>query len=69
MNIKDVCLKCVPPKRHSGCHGTCKEYLDAKAELEEKKEAARKQLQYEMDFEAFRNEGLKKAMKRRKDVK
>lgn len=69
MNIKDVCLKCVAPKRNSWCHSTCKEYLDAKAELEKKKAEARKQLQYEMDFEAFRNEGLKKAMKRRKDVK
>ena len=37
MKIKDTCLYCVPPKRTPWCHATCKEYLDAKAEHEAKK--------------------------------
>lgn len=38
------CKDCVAPKRHIGCHGTCKEYLDEKAadeELKAKERAAR----------------------------
>ena len=31
------CKDCVPPKRHSGCHATCKEYKDAKAQYEKDK--------------------------------
>lgn len=31
------CKDCVPPKRHSGCHATCKEYKDEKAQYEEDK--------------------------------
>lgn len=32
------CNGCVAPKRHIGCHVTCKDYNDQKAEFEEKKE-------------------------------
>lgn len=35
------CKDCVPPKRHSGCHATCKEYLDEKAQFEEDKKKAK----------------------------
>lgn len=28
------CMGCVPPKRHPGCHGQCKEYLEQKAEYD-----------------------------------
>lgn len=69
MNIKDVCKNCVPPKRNPKCHGTCKEYLDAKAELEEKKEAARKQKESDKDYYHFRLNGIEKAMRHRRDVK
>ncbi len=31
------CKGCVPPKRHSGCHATCEEYLKEKAQFEEDK--------------------------------
>lgn len=25
------CKDCVPPKRHGGCHSTCREYIEQKA--------------------------------------
>jgi hypothetical protein len=34
----ECCRYCVAPKRHAGCHITCQEYLDAKAEHERNKE-------------------------------
>lgn len=30
----ECCKDCVPPKRHVGCHSSCKEYIDEKAEYE-----------------------------------
>lgn len=27
------CRYCTPPKRQEGCHGTCKEYIDYRADL------------------------------------
>ena len=35
------CKDCVAPKRHPGCHSTCKEYKDEKAKDEKKKEKIR----------------------------
>lgn len=37
MGYFDCCKGCVAPKRHVGCHSTCKEYLDDKAALEAEK--------------------------------
>ena len=31
------CQGCVPPKRHVGCHATCKEYIEDKKAWEEEK--------------------------------
>lgn len=36
------CKGCVAPKRHVGCHGTCKGYTDWKTADVEKKAAERK---------------------------
>lgn len=33
----NCCENCIPPKRHLGCHSTCKEYADEKAQLEKDK--------------------------------
>ena len=38
-SLFECCHKCVAPKRHAGCHITCQEYLDAKAEHEKNKES------------------------------
>lgn len=34
------CKDCVAPKRHVGCHSTCKEYIDEKAKDAELKAKA-----------------------------
>lgn len=48
------CKGCVSPKRHPGCHATCKEYIKEKAEYEEKKKHAEKSVQIKQsDFEMF----------------
>lgn len=38
------CKDCVPPKRHSGCHATCKEYKDEKAQYDEDKKKVKEHL-------------------------
>lgn len=37
----ECCKDCVAPKRHLGCHSTCKEYKEEKARWEETKEKIR----------------------------
>jgi hypothetical protein len=36
------CKECEPPKRHSGCHATCPEYRDERAELDRRNEEHRR---------------------------
>lgn len=48
------CKECVPPKRHIGCHETCKKYLEEKAEFEKEKEWIR-QNKYEAHLNFRRN--------------
>lgn len=36
------CKECVPPKRHTGCHKCCEEYIEQKAKFEKEKQAERK---------------------------
>ena len=31
MSKIETCWGCVPPKRHSGCHSTCPDHIEAKA--------------------------------------
>jgi len=47
VKVKFSCKNCVAPKRHPGCHDTCKEYQSEKAKLEAKKEVAKKNWDYE----------------------
>ena len=35
------CKNCVSPKRHVGCHATCKEYADARQEHDSEKSMIR----------------------------
>ena len=39
----ECCHQCKPPKRYSGCHAKCKEYLKAKEAWDKVREAARKE--------------------------
>lgn len=34
MSLFECCYKCVPPKRHSGCHATCPEYKESRDALD-----------------------------------
>lgn len=36
-NRIDCCRECKPPKRHAGCHDTCKIYIEQKQEYEDRK--------------------------------
>lgn len=42
MMVIDCCKGCVPPKRHTGCHSDCPEYLKQKAEYDRLKEEDKK---------------------------
>lgn len=37
MSRIECCRYCIPPKRHSGCHDKCEEYIKQKKQLEEEK--------------------------------
>ena len=41
VKFPDCCKYCVPPKRSSDCHATCKDYKDAKDQFNEKANAER----------------------------
>lgn len=43
MGYFECCKGCVAPKRHVGCHSTCKEYLDDKAAYDEEQANIRKE--------------------------
>ena len=64
MNMKANCMDCI--YRKPGCHGSCENYLEAKAELEAEKAIIREQKLKNRDIDGFRFEGQKKAMKRQK---
>ena len=39
----NCCKDCIPPKRHPGCHGSCPEYLQERADLDKYKREKRKE--------------------------
>lgn len=47
MNPFECCRKCVAPKRHPGCSGSCEEYKKAKEAYEFSKALRRKTLKQE----------------------
>lgn len=63
------CKDCVPPKRHGGCHATCKEYKDEKAQYEEDKRKLKENQppsmsQFDFDKISFASGGMSKRRKR-----
>jgi len=65
MGIK-CCKGCVAPKRHSGCHSKCPEYLEEKRLWEEQKKAISKQRQADNNLYEQRSKGVYKALKRKR---
>ena len=47
MLIECPCKGCIPPKRSSICHSSCKAYLDWKKELDEQNRVINEKLRYE----------------------
>jgi hypothetical protein len=47
---KNPCYGCVAPKRHIGCHGTCQEHKDWKAEWDKYQQHVRQQRQIDQQL-------------------
>ena len=62
MRIK-ACFGC--QKRTVGCHATCQEYKDERAAMDACMREERKQKNADRDMLVFRNEGIKRSMRRR----
>ena len=60
------CEFCVPPKRYSGCHSSCKEYKDFRVELNRENEQKRKSQVKEAEFKNYKIDGISKELKRRR---
>lgn len=43
-NTITCCYKCVAPKRHPGCHGTCPEYIKEREEHQRQVDARRAEI-------------------------
>lgn len=46
------CNGCVAPKRYPGCHGSCPEYIEEKAENDAQREADNKRRQHNYNLNA-----------------
>lgn len=66
MAIK-CCNGCVAPKRHTGCHGNCPEYIEEKATNDAKNEAIRKKKAISYGITNQRTEGVTRALKKRRN--
>lgn len=65
---KCPCKGCIPPKRHSGCHGKCKDYKDWKRLEDEDHEEQRKIREEETkwrEIEAERRNKLRQTWRRK----
>ena len=59
------CYGCVAPKRHPGCHGSCPEYIAAKAEHDRLKAIYDKERDIACSITCARGDRVYKAMKNR----
>ena len=73
MNLNHSCCKdCVPPKRNSGCHGKCPEYIEEKEAKDKFLADRRKQINGELEAYAVIKRSMDRAarqkhIKRRRD--
>ena len=58
------CKYCVSPKRHIGCHATCKEYKDAKQDHDSEKNLIREAKRVDDDVYEVNLESLKRSRQR-----
>lgn len=64
--IIKCCLGCKPPKRNPYCHSTCPEYLEQKAEYDERKAIADKERMVGSGVQSQKSTAIHKALKGRK---
>ena len=67
-NYFEECQKCVPPKRHPGCHGTCPDYAESRAKFDADKakaDAGRELKYYTNNKHAKATDGVAKYVKKR----
>lgn len=60
----DECRVCVPPKRHSGCHDTCPDYIKRKAEWDENKKKIWENKKKEKEIGGYKINATRKARKK-----
>lgn len=63
------CMNCVAPKRHPGCHGTCPEYLEARAEYDRLKSAYDREQAISASIYSSRTEKVEKALRYKRHKK
>ena len=67
-NYFEDCQRCVPPKRHPGCHAVCPHYAEGKAKYEADKAIANKTITlkyYANEKRAEADDNVAKYAKRR----
>ena len=67
MKVINTCLDCI--YRKPGCHGSCETYLEAKKECEAERERVWQEKQKGKDYNQYKSGTIKKALRRRGDVK
>jgi len=55
------CKECVPPKRHYGCHGSCKPYTEWAKNRRKVVNALKKEADMEADINAIHAGAVKRA--------
>jgi hypothetical protein len=63
------CRYCVAPKRYPGCHGSCQEYIDAKAEHDRLKAIYDRDREIDLGIVRQRGDRVYKALKNRRNKK
>ena len=63
------CYGCVAPKRHPGCHDSCKDYLEEKAKHDAEKEAEYKERSVRSGLTSQRFRGVNRAEKNKRRQK
>lgn len=63
------CKGCVEPKRHTGCHATCEDYIKERNEFEQLKKEIDKKRRIDGEYFTYKKSVIRKAMKRNGSIK
>ena len=66
MPNNSCCKDCVPPKRRSGCHGKCPEYIEEKAARDKLLADRRKQISGELEAYAVMKRAIDRSMRKKR---